>query len=75
MSADLGKNVDMLFKTSDMSGSLTTFHIHCSIGHLSHAYSVHQKLSLALDMMSDAMEVHIGHLSSYIGHSTLSNDK
>ena len=31
--------------------------------------SVHQNLSLASDM-SDAMEDHIGHFSSYIGHFT-----
>ena len=30
--------------------------------------SVYQKLSLASDIMSDAVEVHFGHLSSYIGH-------
>ena len=33
-------------------------------------YSVYQKHSVALDIMSDAMEAHIGHLSSYIGHFT-----
>ena len=32
--------------------------------------SVHQKLSLASDIVSEAMRVHIGHLSSYIGHFT-----
>ena len=32
--------------------------------------SVHQRLSLASDIMSVAMEVHIGLLSSYIGHFT-----
>ena len=30
--------------------------------------SVSQKLSLASDIVSDAVQVHIGHFSSYIGH-------
>ena len=37
---------------------------------LANVNSVYQKLSLASDIMSDALEVHIGHLSSYIGHFT-----
>ena len=32
---------------------------------ISYFPSVYQKLSLALDIMSDAVEVHIGHFSSY----------
>ena len=31
-------------------------------------FSVSQKLSLASDIVSDAVHVHIGHFSSYIGH-------